>query len=126
MDNNAKNLYHARAALQHIARTCKDPDTAQFASRAAENPPSAFAPDEDYESVTGVEYEGDGTIRVNEKHYTAMMTSLMALVGEKGGYAYIDSASIPAFQGFGLYLKGAGDSRGWIVELQPEGNVSKA
>ena len=42
-------LKHALAALRHIARTCiEDPDVAQFACRAAEDPPSAFAPEEDY------------------------------------------------------------------------------
>ena len=41
---------YMRAALKHIARTCiADPDIAQFALRASENPPTAFAPAEDYE-----------------------------------------------------------------------------
>lgn len=43
-----ERLDHALAALRHIARTCiEDPDTAQFASRASDDPPSAFAPAED-------------------------------------------------------------------------------
>jgi hypothetical protein len=35
------------ASLQHIAETCiEDPDVAQFALRASENPPTAFPPEE--------------------------------------------------------------------------------
>ena len=45
-----ERLDHALAALRHISRTCiEDPDTAQFACAASNNPPAAFAPKQDYE-----------------------------------------------------------------------------
>lgn len=124
MDNNAEKLYHARAALRYIARTCDDPDTAQFAREAAEG--QARAEDQDYEHVTGIEAPGDGTVAVNEQHYSAMMSSLMALVSEKGGHAYIARSALRGLESFGLYLKGAGDREGWVIELAPEEHVSKA
>lgn len=47
-----ERLNHALAALRHISRTCiEDPDAAQFACYASADPPSAFAPKEDYENV---------------------------------------------------------------------------
>lgn len=48
----ATQLQHAQAALRHIARVCDDPELAQFAHRASTNPPDAYAPECDYETVT--------------------------------------------------------------------------
>lgn len=40
-------IKHLIRSLDYIAQTCvSDPDTAQFACRAAENPPSVFPPEE--------------------------------------------------------------------------------
>lgn len=40
-------IKHLEASLRHISETCiEDPEVAHFALRAAENPPTAFPPEE--------------------------------------------------------------------------------
>jgi predicted RNase H-like HicB family nuclease len=85
-----ERLNHALAALRHIARTCiEDPDTAQFASRASDEQPSALAPKEDYQSerltsLMSLPWENEYRLLAIPEDDGGGFCAFIPLFGEKG------------------------------------------